>query len=380
MGNGFKERFLNIFKQDEAYRMSKADAEKTLANVFAQAGREPGSHTLEDVRPKDRPAGKRAPGAWKIAAAVLLLIAAAVVFLLFLNGCGVQAKESPAEAAQAAIKTGVGTRNASPECLTPRATGNVIYGNELAEIDASNAAEGYITVSYLGDCPKVKLQITGSNGVTYTFNCKGNGEQEVFPLSSGDGTYQVAVYENIEGSQYASAYTSDIEVTLNDPTRPYLYPNQYVRFDRDSMIVALGQELAMPCDDDLEVVSNVYNWLIANVTYDEEEAKSVQSGYIPDIDAVMERRTGICLDYAALMAAMLRSQRIPTRLEVGYAGIAYHAWISTYIKDIGWVNGIVQFDGQDWQMMDPTFAANSSESDLKTFIGSGDSYELKYSY
>ena len=41
MGNGFKERFLNIFKQDEAYRMGKADAEKTLANVFAQAGREP---------------------------------------------------------------------------------------------------------------------------------------------------------------------------------------------------------------------------------------------------------------------------------------------------------------------------------------------------
>ncbi|MCR5094504.1 MAG: transglutaminase-like domain-containing protein [Lachnospiraceae bacterium] len=296
-----------------------------------------------------------------------------------ITSCG-EKKPTPAEEAAAALIQGVGSRDATPVCLVPTAPGTEVLGNDLATIDISNISEGYIVVSYKGDCEKVKLQITGENGVTYTFNCKGHGEEEVFPLSSGSGEYMVAVYENIEGSQYAAAFTTPVTAQIEDPTRPYLYPNQYVKFDENTRAVAVGVEVASPCSSDLEVVSNVYNYLISNITYDSEEAESVQSGYIPDVDEVLDRRTGICLDYAALMATMLRSQRIPTRLEVGYAGIAYHAWVSTYIEDVGWVNGIVEFDGQNWELMDPTFAANSTENDLKSFIGSGDNYELKYSY
>jgi len=44
------------------------------------------------------------------------------------------------------------------------------------------------------------------------------------------------------------------------------------------------------------------------------------------------------------MSAMLRSQGIPTKLEVGYSGEAYHAWISTYIKESGWVDNIIKFE------------------------------------
>ena len=47
-------------------------------------------------------------------------------------------------------------------------------------------------------------------------------------------------------------------------------------------------------------------------------------------------------------------------------GDVYHAWISTYIKDKGWVNGIIEFDGNDWKLMDPTFASTSS--DPKDFL------------
>ena len=68
---------------------------------------------------------------------------------------------------------------------------------------------------------------------------------------------------------------------------------------------------------------------------------------LPDIDEVMRRKQGICFDYSSLMAAMLRSQRIPTRLEFGYAGDAYHAWITTYIEDEGWINGIIESKKED---------------------------------
>ena len=86
------------------------------------------------------------------------------------------------------------------------------------------------------------------------------------------------------------------------------------------------------------------------------------------------------LYYSAVMASMLRSQGIPTRLEVGYAGTAYHAWISTYITDVGWVNGIIEFDGTTWALMDPTFAANTNANTLKNFIGDGSNYKTKYIY
>ncbi|MBP5745533.1 MAG: transglutaminase domain-containing protein, partial [Lachnospiraceae bacterium] len=114
--------------------------------------------------------------------------------------------------------------------------------------------------------------------------------------------------------------------------------------------------------------------------YDYDKAENVESTYIPDVDNILNIKKGICFDYASLMASMLRSQGIPTRLEIGYAGDAYHAWISTYIKDVGWVNGIIKFDGKNWELMDPTFAANMSEDKLKTFIGEGDNYVVKFMY
>ena len=271
-----------------------------------------------------------------------------------------------------------GTRSNTPVCLVPTASGVTVYSNALAAIDASNASEGYIMVNYKGTNPKVKLQMTGANGVTYTYNL--HGGYETFPLSSGDGSYKVAVYENVTGNQYSTALSQTIKVTITNVFGPNLYPNQYVNFNMGSQVVSEAMQLAQSCNSDLEVVTKVYNYVTSNISYDHNKAANVQSGYTSNVDEILLSGTGICLDYAAGMASMLRSQNIPTRLEVGYAGSAYHAWISTYITDIGWVNGIIEFDGANWSLMDPTFAANSSETALKNFIGNGSNYKTKYIY
>lgn len=54
---------------------------------------------------------------------------------------------------------------------------------------------------------------------------------------------------------------------------------------------------------------------------------------------------------------MLRSQGIPTKLEVGYVGEVYHAWISCYVDETGWVDNIIEFDGKDWSLLDPSLGA-----------------------
>ena len=62
------------------------------------------------------------------------------------------------------------------------------------------------------------------------------------------------------------------------------------------------------------------------------------------------------------MTSMLRSQGIPTKLQIGYAGKVYHAWISVYLEETGWIDDIIQFDGKHWERMDPTFAYANANS------------------
>lgn len=270
-------------------------------------------------------------------------------------------------------------RDNTPVCLVPTADGEVVYSNAYVTVDASNIQEGYIMASYTGDKDHAKLQLTGPNYMTYTYDLTKNN-YDIFPLSAGNGTYQLGIYENIEGNQYATVLSQELSVTLENEKGPFLYPNQYVKFNSSSQVVSTAMEVVADAHDDLEAINYIYNYVVENITYDYDKAKNVQSGYVPDVDEILSIKTGICLDYAAVMASMLRSQQIPTRLEVGYAGEAYHAWISTYVENQGWINGIIQFDGQSWSIMDPTFAANSSEKNVRNFIGDGDNYVTKYIY
>lgn len=293
--------------------------------------------------------------------------------------CGAENKQSGGDSATKQSESSQntkGSRDNTPVVLTGQADGTVTYGSESVTIDASHISEGYIMVSYTGTNEKVKLQITGPDEVVYTYDL--HGDYETFPLTAGSGSYTVGVFENIEGTSYSTLFTQTIDVKIDDEFGPYLYANQYVNFNGDSKVVEKAEELSKPCNDDLEVIEQVYNYMISNFTYDYDKAESVQSGYLPDVDEVFEAQTGICFDYAAVMAAMLRSQRIPTRLEVGYAGDVYHAWISTYIEEQGWVNGIIQFDGKNWELMDPTFASTSSKPE--DFITNTDEYITKFVY
>lgn len=308
------------------------------------------------------------------AAAVFAVLAV----MLLLVSCGEQTSGETLE--EWALPEGNGTRDNTPVCLSPEMSGENVSENDLAVIDHSNASEGYVYIRYQGENPKVKLQITGPDDVLYTYDLDSAGRADVFPLSAGNGTYEINVYENVQQKQYSLALSAKIDVTLRDPFLPFLYPNQYVVFDENTEAVQLGETLAAPANEDLDVVSNVYNYIIRHVEYDKEKAETVPYGYLPSVDETLSTGKGICLDYASLMTAILRSQQIPTRMEIGYAGQAYHAWLSSYIQDVGWVNGLIEFDGEHWSLMDPTFAASNSSDFLESFIGDGDNYVLKFIY
>lgn len=299
-----------------------------------------------------------------------LLIA---IFCLLLGGCSGSSSASRKEHSGP-------PRDSTPKVLTPSADGVTVYQNDFASIDASNTSQGYVMVKYNGTNEKVKLQITCPDQSCYTYLISDRGAYDTFPLTAGNGSYALQVLENVAGDTYTVSLAQSINVNIEDEFLPFLYPNQYVNFHTDSKAVSKGSDLAKDTYSDLDVVQNIYNYVIKNISYDTAKAQNVSYGYVPDIDDTLSSKKGICFDYAALMTSMLRSQNIPTKLEVGYSGDAYHAWISTYIDDKGWVDDIIQFNGDSWQIMDPTLAATNDSAAVKKYVGDGSHYVVKYTY
>ena len=295
------------------------------------------------------------------------------IFCLLLGGCSGSSSASRKEHSGP-------PRDSTPKVLTPSADGVTVYQNDLASIDASNTSQGYVMVKYNGTNEKVKLQITCPDQSCYTYLISDRGAYDTFPLTAGNGSYALQVLENVAGDTYTVSLAQSINVSIEDEFLPFLYPNQYVNFHTDSKAVSKGSDLAKDTYSDLDVVQNIYNYVIKNISYDTEKAQNVSYGYVPDVDDTLSSKKGICFDYAALMTSMLRSQNIPTKLEVGYSGDAYHAWISTYIDDKGWVDDIIQFNGNTWQIMDPTLAATNDSAAVKKYVGDGSHYVVKYTY
>ena len=85
--------------------------------------------------------------------------------------------------------------------------------------------------------------------------------------------------------------------------------------------------LSEDCKSDIEKVVVFREWIIQNIAYDYScETRFYQTF---DVNRVMQKRTGVCFDYACLFAAMCRSQGIPCFVLDGtYRGdnTFRHAW------------------------------------------------------
>lgn len=307
------------------------------------------------------------------------------VFFLFLllafvlTGCGASAENKTTTAAKSDRQNHASTAANQEEIFSPAvripvADGSKTLGNTDITIDISHVDEGYIMAAYHGNAPQVNVQITGPDHVAYLYYISQKDTYTAMPLSSGEGTYLIDLYEQMDGDVYSHLLSEVLEVNLNNAFMPFLYANQFVDFTEDSQAIQKGNELARDCASDLEITANIYNYVVSHTSYDYDKAAFVTSPYYPDVDETLRSHKGICFDYAALMCAMLRTQGIPCKLNIGYAGDIYHAWISVYLQSVGWVDHLISFNGKDWSIMDPTFASSNGGS----FDPSKENYTLMF--
>lgn len=229
--------------------------------------------------------------------------------------------------------------------LFPQADGAVVLTDGGTTVDASHSDQGYIMVRHTPFKKKLKIRISlGDN--TYTYDLASDEKFETFPLTFGSGKYKVQVFRQASGNRYSNDSSVSFSADIADESLPFLYPNQYVSYTQQSTAVAKAEELCAGLAEPAQKLEAIRKYVVRNIFYDYVRAATVQSGYLPSVDDVLAEGKGICFDYAALVACMLRTQGIPTKLVIGYADTIYHAWNYVYI------------DGQ-WLQLDTTAQANN---------------------
>lgn len=249
-------------------------------------------------------------------------------------------------------------------------------GSGEVKIDLSHTADGYFSAREDGSS-KIKIQVIKDNE-QYLYDMR-QGVDEVFPLQCGDGAYTIKVMKNAGGTKYYELYSASPDVKLSDKFQPYLRPNQYAGYSKQSKCVKKARKIAESSADEEDLIKQIYEFIGNKIKYDKEKANSIKKGYIPDPDKTLKEGKGICFDYASLAASMLRSQGIPTKIIFGYVepDDLYHAWNMFYTEKDGWSSVEFKVNPKDWNRIDLTFYANGEDEE---FIGDGSNYTEVYQY
>ena len=209
-------------------------------------------------------------------------------------------------------------------------------------MDTAHGGEGYIAVTAKSLEP-VKVRLIAPDGTERIYNVPGTGLVAYYPLSDGNGTYRIQILRRIEDStsenMYEHVLQGSVEAILYDEFQPYLRPSTYVWFTGYSNCVSAAAELCAGISNDDRKIERIRNFVCEKLTYDETLSETEDQSFIRDPDVILDRGTGTCLDYSVLMAAMLRSQGIPTQVVYGSVNLIadnYHAWNMVYTSSRGW--------------------------------------------
>ena len=265
------------------------------------------------------------------------------------------------------------------EPLFCSAPGYQVAENKYASIDYSNISQGYVAARYKGgasDEPILKVRFGESEHV-YVL-----GGEDIVPLTFGDGTYEFRVFQKVKGGKYRAVMTKKLSVELDNQLLPYLHPSHMVDYSASSGAVLYSSEITYGLDSDLDKLSVIYDFIIENIVYDFPKAASVEPGYIPSVDSTFISRSGICFDYSVMLAAMLRTQMIPTKLVTGYlhGTSIFHAWNEVYLKDSGWVTVHIFVDESTFRMLDTTIAASQGDEEIAQKLDDPEVYMAVFWY
>ena len=239
------------------------------------------------------------------------------------------------------------------------------YAAATSEMNAPTGSENYIlpdkpeklaeppSSTYIKqiDTCHVIIDLSGLDDIQYAvmiiqpkdepihFFCKQN-DYLVFALTDGNGTYEIKLLYQVKGTLYKAFDHLTVTAKASE-TSPYLDSTLSVHYD--SELQNLSTDICRQASSNLDKADAIQTFLSQVLEYDYDKARNPEPKYRTDNETILHAGCGICLDYATLMTAMLRSMNIPAKLIYGYPPNAgYHAWVEVW-------------DGTHWVRYDPTW-------------------------
>lgn len=212
-------------------------------------------------------------------------------------------------------------------------------------LDVGMTSNGIVGIEYLKNEGSRFKVVVSKDSEKYYYDYSGL-KKEYFPLQCGSGKYEVSIFENLYGATYKLIKSEIIDVNLGFEYNVYLQSVQNVCWNYDMSAISKAAELTNGLELTADKVEAVYNYIIENIDYDYKKINNIDKLYVPDIEEIFNSGKGICYDYSSLLASMLRSQGIPTKLVKGYSDNVngYHAWNEVLIDE-------------EWVIIDTTYDA-----------------------
>ncbi len=272
-----------------------------------------------------------------------------------------------------------------------------VYANKYVKINTNTANKGYLEVEYLDTkgydikvsmCSNKKNEYGNLASWKYQTNNKGKCTIKA-ALTYGNAEYTINVISTMKNDstgveRISKKATLTINLTNVSSTGAFLLNGGEVEFNTSMSFIKKANEIASTCKDDFEKVSKIYDWLTQYIKYQVVE-DTVVGQYKCDLNKIYNRKTGVCYDYAVVLAAMLRSQGIPCKVVFGkYANSAAglgHAWNEVYIAKSGSITtNELSITGNKWCTLDPTLSnVNSSQSAID-FMNNDKNYTWELYY
>lgn len=244
------------------------------------------------------------------------------------------------------------------------------------EASISDNDNGSIHISFNNTYDaRVKLIVQQSGGKMYQYDIPKGDVSVNIPLTGGNGEYRITLAKNISGSKYSVLQTTQIKEDVSDDTECFLTSNIIIDWETTNKAIKKANSLTKGKSGDTEKFNAVYKYIVKNFSYDYDKLSILDSlakgsSYIPDIDTIYSKKKGICYDISILMASMLRSVDIPTKVVTGYSDNArgYHAWNNVYLSD--------------WKIVDATYDLQMRKANRKysTYKSSKEYKKIVYTY
>jgi len=179
----------------------------------------------------------------------------------------------------------------------------------------------------------IQVSMPGQPAYVYVVRAR---EDSGFPLQMGNGTYTVGVLEQVEGTKFRQVDRKQVEIDLQDSRVVFNQSIQNIAWTSDSAAAKKAADLVKGKTTDDAKLKAIYEYITRTIVYDFDKINRITTDYIPSPDATLRERKGICYDYSALFAAMLRSQGISAKLIKGYCDYVdvYHAWNEVYLDSL----------------------------------------------